>query len=174
MRFVVCACLALCGLPVLAHPLPDVPVRARFSVDGRAVIQVEVDPRCFEADPLNTPYLLKRELDRMSQTERQELEGRAAALITETLRFHFEPTVRTPEFEYSFTTHGGKPLDVDADVPVMVMAQWTFELSADTSGYRVEALPTGRLSVLFLNVKNGVEERKHVLFPGETSYRLDL
>ena len=111
--------LALWALPAMAHPLPDVPVRARFSDDGAAVIQVEVDPRCLEEDPLNTPYLLKRELDEMSVARQKELQERTAALIAKTVRFVFDSTALTPEFDYSFTTHGGKSLGEALDTPVI-------------------------------------------------------
>ena len=101
MRWFALLGLALWALPAMAHPLPDVPVRARFSDDGAAVIQVEVDPRCLEEDPLNTPYLLKRELDEMSVARQKELQERTAALIAKTVRFVFDSTALTPEFDYS-------------------------------------------------------------------------
>jgi len=172
MRFSVCLCLALYALPALAHPAPDVPVRAWFSNDGEAVIQIEVDPRCFEEDPLNTPYLIKRQLDEMSQAQQQHLKSRAAAFVPATVQFSFEPTALTPDFEYTFATHGGKSLGKELDDPVMVMAEWKFELPEGTTGYKIEALPAGKFSVLFLNVVDGVTQKKNVLFPGEISYRV--
>ena len=120
MRFPVYLALAFYALPALAHPSPDVPVRARFADAGEAVIQVEVDPRCFEEDSLHAPYLTRRELDELSPAQRRQLEERAAAFIAATIRFFFEPTAMTLEFHYTFTTHGGKPLGRDPDTPVMV------------------------------------------------------
>ena len=174
MRFPVYMVLALYAFPTLAHPTPDVPVRARFADDGEAVIQVEVDPRCFDDDPLHAPYLTRRELDEMSPAQRRQLETRAAAFIAATIRFFFEPAALTPEFHYTFTTHGGKPLGPEPDTPVMVMAESRIVIPEETNAYWIEALPEGKHGVLFQNVKNGVEQRKNVLFPGETSYRLRL
>jgi hypothetical protein len=174
MSFPVSVALALYALPALAHPAPDVPVRARFAHDGQAVIQVEVDPRCFEDDPLHAPYLTRRELDAMGPAQRRQLEVRAAAFIAATIHFFFEPTAPTPEFHYTFTTHGGKPLGSEPETPVVVMAESRLVIPEETSAYWIEALPNGRHSVLFQNLKDGVEQRRNVLFPGETSYRLRL
>ncbi len=172
MRFPVYLALAFYALPALAHPSPDVPVRARFADAGEAVIQVEVDPRCFEEDSLHAPYLTRRELDELSPAQRRQLEERAAAFIAATIRFFFEPTAMTLEFHYTFTTHGGKPLGRDPDTPVMVMAESKLVIPEETNAYWIEALPDGKHSVLFQNLKNGVEQKMNVLFPGETSDRL--
>jgi hypothetical protein len=172
MRFPIYLALALYTIPALAHPSPDVPVRARFAGDAEAVIQVEVDPRCFEDDPLHAPYLTRRELDEMSPAEQRQLEARAAAFIAMTIRFVFEPTALTPEFHFTFTSHGGKPLGSEPDTPVMVMAESRLAIPKETNAYWIEALPDGKVSVLFQNFKDGVEQKKNVLFPGETSYRL--
>ncbi len=172
MRFPVYLALAFYALPALAHPSPDVPVRARFADAGEAVIQVEVDPRCFEEDSLHAPYLTRRELDELSPAQRRQLEERAAAFIAATIRFFFEPTAMTLEFHYTFTTHGGKPLGRDPDTPVMVMAESKLVIPEETNAYWIEALPDGKHSVLFQNLNNGVEQKMNVLFPGETSDRL--
>ena len=172
MRFPVYLALAFYALPALAHPSPDVPVRARFADAGEAVIQVEVDPRCFEEDSLHAPYLTRRELDELSPAQRRQLEERAAAFIAATIRFFFEPTAMTLEFHYTFTTHGGKPLGRDPDTPVMVMAESKLVIPEETNAYWIEALLDGKHSVLFQNLKNGVEQKMNVLFPGETSDRL--
>ena len=174
MRLPLCLCLALYALPALGHPAPDVPVRAWFGADGEALIQVEVDPRCLEEDPLHTPYVQKRELDAMSEAQRRQLKDRGAAFLAATIRFGFDPTPLAPDFEYTFSTHGGKPLGQEPEQPVMVAAEWKFQLPAGTTDYWIEALPVSKLSVLFLNVKHGMEQKHNVLFPGETSYRLSF
>ena len=46
--------LALAAI-AFAHPIPDIPVRAFFQADGSALFQVEIDTRCFEADPVMAP-----------------------------------------------------------------------------------------------------------------------
>ena len=55
----VAAWLCLAPGPVaLAHPVPDVPLRSFFDADGSAVIEIELDTRCFSDDPESEPYLL--------------------------------------------------------------------------------------------------------------------
>ena len=46
------------SLLAMAHPVPDLPVRADFNFKGEVVIRVEVDPRCFVKDAENEPYLV--------------------------------------------------------------------------------------------------------------------
>jgi hypothetical protein len=59
MRFLLL--LACFGLPLFcgAHAVPDIPVRTYFAQDGTFKIMVEVDPRCFSADPNTAASLLK-------------------------------------------------------------------------------------------------------------------
>ncbi|MBL9205651.1 MAG: HupE/UreJ family protein [Opitutaceae bacterium] len=170
--------IVLLGWTVLtaaAHPVPDVPVRAVFGADGSAVIQVEVDPRCFEKHAAEAPYLLQGTFVAMEPPAREALKARALEFIRRTIEFRFEPLGRfDPEFAVAFTTHAGAPL-TKPDDPVMLTATWRTRLPAGLEGYRIKALESGALSVLFLNEVNGqVLERIHVLFPGETSFLLDL
>ena len=41
-----------------------------------------------------------------------------------------------------------------------------------TTDYWIEALPAGTHSVVFENVRHGVVQKRNVLFPGESSYRM--
>lgn len=169
------ASLAWAVLTAVAHPVPDVPVRTAFSADGSAVIRVEVDPRCFEANAAEAPYLLHGTFSALDAKAREALQARAIEFIQRTVEFRFEPLGRlNPEFSVAFTTHGGAAL-AGPDDPVMLTATWRTRLPAGLEGYRIKALETGKLSVLFLNDVNGQTlERIAVLFPGETSFLLDL
>ncbi len=79
---------------------------------------------------------------------------------------------RTSSFE--FTTHGAQPLLKPDDV-VVLTGTWRTTIPAGLQGYRIKALEAGKLSVLFLNTIGGKSvERIAALFPGETSFLLDL
>lgn len=167
--------LGLSALILRAHPVPDIPVRAWFEAGGAAVIRVEIDPRCFDKEPVTTPYLLNEFLPGMSVKERDDLKAKALQLIRKSVEFRFEPLGRSdPEFEFSFTSHAGLPLNKPED-PVMITAEWRTKLPQGLEGYRIKALEAGTLSVLFINHLGGQAlERVAVLFPGETSFLLDL
>lgn len=158
-----------------AHPLPDIPVRAAFEENGAAQIQVEIDPRCFEADPNKALSLWYNDLQKLPEAEQLALKTKAQAYILRAAAFQFEPLGRlVPEFVFEFTTHGGKPLVEPADI-VVLTGTWRPTIPAGIQGYRLHALPEGTMSVLFLNKLKGQEvERMQVLFPGESSYLLDL
>ncbi len=160
---------------VLAHPAPDVPVRGSFA-DGAVRIEVEVDARCFEADPTTTPYLTNAVLGAMDERAKAGLVKQAMAFVRRSVEFSFAPSGEfEPTFSFRFTTHGGKALE-KADDPVMITGSWESKLPEGAEGYRIEALPEGKLSVVFLNHISGSAEapKIHVLFPGEKSYTLDI
>lgn len=167
--------MALTAHLVSGHPIPDVPVRGIFHSGGEIRIEVEVDPRCFAADPINAPYVTKAEFDQMSEAERAALLTGAATLADKTVSFHFQPMGRfVPEFEYGFSGKAGAPL-ANADDPVVVTGRWNTRLAAGLTGYRVDALSVGELAVVVINEINGQQVgRINVLFPGESSYVLDL
>lgn len=167
--------LSLCSL-VVAHPIPDVPVRSTFPGDGTCSIQVEVDPRCFDLDPEIAPYLLHSALKAMPEAERAALLTQAGAFVKDTtVDFHFEPSgAFTPEFKFEFTTLNGQPLTKDED-PVVMTGNWSGTVPEGAQGYRIVAKPEGKLSVLFMNNLRGKEvSRMMVLFPKEKSFVLDL
>lgn len=170
-------CLILCSmsLSALAHPVPDVPVRSFFEPDGSARIEVEIDTRCFTADPENEPYLVNRVFRQFTEAEKADLVAKARAFIPRTVALFIEPSGKVePAFEYTFTSHRGEALAGDED-PVMITAVWQSKPDPRPKAYRIEALPEGKLSVLFLNhVNDQAVPRFQVLFPGEKSYRLDL
>lgn len=170
------AMLSLAGVtPVLAHPMPDVPVRASFDKEGDFEITVEVDPRSFEADPNTAPYLVEEKRLAMTEEQREALLTKVREFVNRTVALKFttqEPMI--PAFEYRFTTLEGAVLG-KADDPVMVTGRWRGTLPKDVRDYSITALPEGQLSVLFLNTMLGKKvERFQVLFPGESSYKLSL
>ncbi len=158
---------------LLGHPVPDVPVRSFFEADGSTRIEVEVDLRCFTADPENEPYLMHWTLKEMAEAEKAALLKKAEAFVKKSIAFRLAPGGQIePTFEWRFTTHRGEAL-TDLGDPVMLTGVWQSETPAEA--YQIEALPAGNLSVLFLNhVNDTAVERFQVLFPGEKSYELKL
>jgi hypothetical protein len=177
--------LAAFGQSIFAHPIPDIPVRSSFNDDRSVTIRVEVDPRCFAADPLNEPYLDNARLLPLEREKKAELFSKAEALIKDFIEFRAQPAGRLhPEFKLKFTTFANKALiwnptrlaesnAASAQTPVMITAEWKADAS-QWSGYQIKATQKGKFSVLFINSVNGKEQPLNVLFPGEQSYMLDL
>ena len=159
----------------VAHPIPDVPVRAAFEAGGACTIQVEVDLRCFDDEPATAPYLLNEFLPAKPEADRAELRAKAAAFVTRTVEFFFEPQGRiVPEFQFAFTGKEAAPL-VKNDDPVMLTGTWRTTIPSGCRGYRIRSAHDHKLSVLFLNqVRGQAVERTQVLFPEESSFLLDL
>ncbi len=158
-----------------AHPIPDVPVRTFFDAGGACRMVVEVDPRCFNSDPDIAPSLLFKDLKAKPAEEQQAMLDQARTYVTRTIDFIFEPLGRiSPEFRFTWTGHGGVELKGDDDVSVMT-GTWQTTVPAGLQGYRIRATPEGKVSLLFLNHLRGeAVARTAVLFPGETSFLLDL
>jgi hypothetical protein len=181
-RFPALAVLCLLAPGALrAHPVPDIPVRSHFHPDGAAEIRVEVDPRSFEANPEEHDYLTKTAVDAISPDALVELGNKANAFVAARLKFHFEPLGEVkPEFSWSFVklTDAG-PLEKPED-PAVLVGSWKTTLPKGLSGYRLESLSLTDpaaipMNVNFLNFLGGKQvERYAVLFPGETSFVLDL
>jgi hydrogenase/urease accessory protein HupE len=165
----------LLPLVTSAHPTPDIPVRTFFPGDGSARVTVEVDPRCLDADPNLAASLPAAKLGGLSPAQKADLEKQAAALVQKSVEFFFEPLGRVqPEFAFQFTAKGGDKVTGTEDVVVMT-GEWRTTLAAGLTGWRIRATPLGTLSVVFQNIVRGeVHPRLAVLFPGETSFTLDL
>lgn len=164
------------GLPLQAHPLPEIPVWAFFEEGGKARIEIEVDPRCFSEDPENELYMLHWYLQRCDEDEKQEMFDLARKFIPTRIDLVFEEPggIEEPTFTCEFTTLGGRPLQ-ELDDPVMIRAVWETKLPSSVKSYRVRAHKIGIYSVLFLNhVNDEAVPRIQTLFPGEESYVLDL
>ncbi len=161
---------------LLAHPIPDIPVRSTFEADGMCMIRVEVDPRCFEADWEMETYLLHIQMTKlMSAADCDALKAKARAFVDAGIEFFFEPQGAVkPEFTWEFTTLGGGPL-VKIDDPVMVTGTWRTKLPEGATGYSIRATQATQFAVVFENTLRGkTVERTAVLFPGEKSFTLQM
>lgn len=173
--FVIAAAMA--GLPgtLLAHPEPDIPVRSQFGHDGSCLVTIELDPRCFVAEPITQPYTVKRALDAMTPERKAELKKLAGDLIKNSIEFLFEPAGKVePAFEIEFGGIAEAPLKVEED-PVMLICKWKTKTPAGATGWRLQAMKAAKFAVVFRNYIEGVEQpRFSVLFPGEKSFLLEL
>jgi hypothetical protein len=161
---------------LMAHPIPDIPVRASFDAEGTCTIRVEVDPRCFYDDPEDETYLTKVQLEKLvSPAEADELKATATALIQRGVEFFFEPQGEfEPEFTWEFTAMGGGPL-VKFDDPAVITGTWRTKVPEGLAGYRLHATDKIAYAVVFENTLRGTPvERTAVLFPGEKSFTLQM
>lgn len=159
----------------LAHPLPDVAVRANFEQNGEWTLQVEIDPRSFQPDPNIAPYLTNADLALTPVEQQEKLKATAREYIQKVVAVVLDPPAEVkPELTWEFTAAENAPLKLPED-PVMLTGTWRTKLPAGSTGYSIKALPAGTLSVLYHNTALGKKvERFQILFPGETSYVLDL
>src|SRR6187399_1070830 len=80
------------SLTLVAHPIPEIPVRGTFDADGTCTIRVEVDPRCFEENWDTVIYLLNIQMTKlMSAAECEALKATAKAYVDAGVEFFFEP-----------------------------------------------------------------------------------
>ncbi len=158
-----------------AHPIPDIPVRGAFATGGVGTVSVEVDPRCFEADFAEAPSLLNWVFKTLKPAERTTLQEQASVLVQRAVEFYFEPLGEVrPQFNFEFTGQGGRALEQDDDI-VVLTGTWKTAVPAGISGWKIRATPETKLAVVFQNIVNGEKHpRLAVLFPGETSFTLDL
>lgn len=175
LRLIFCALLFLSAHSAPAHPIPDIPVRGSFSTGGAATISVEVDPRCFDADPNTAASLTFATFRTLPAERRAALRQQATALVTRSVDFFFEPGGRVqPEFAFEFTGHGRAALAKDDDV-VVLTGTWPTTIATGLTGWKIRANPGPGLAVVFQNIiDNRAHPRLAVLFPGETSFTLDL
>jgi hypothetical protein len=161
--------------PCLAHPLPDVAVRAHFEQNGDWMLQVEIDPRSFQPDPNVAPYLTNADLGVTPAEQQAKLKAQAREYVQRVVEVVLDPVVEVkPDLAWEFTAAENAPLKLPED-PVMLTGTWRTKLPAGSTGYSIKALPGGTLSVLYHNTALGKKvERYQILFPGETSYVLDL
>lgn len=159
----------------LAHPVPDIPVQGHFTSGGGATIFVEVDPRSFDPNPTDAASVTQLLFRDYTEQDRAELRQKAGALVQRSVEFFFEPLGRIqPEFTFTFTGKGRAPLAADEDV-VVLTGEWKTTVPAGISGWKIRALPGEKLAVVFQNIIDGkTHPRLNVLFPGETSFTLDL
>lgn len=158
-----------------AHPQPDVPVRTFFDGAGQMQIKVEIDPRCWAENPNTVPYMQNQELAKLSDAERAKLLADALAFGQKTLEFVTEPAgLLKPVLEGKFTSLEDAPLD-KPDAPVVVTCSWIGPLPAGLKSYGIHAFPERKMAVVFHHFYKGQAlERFGILFPGESSYLLDI
>jgi hypothetical protein len=163
--------LLLCVSPLLllAHPIPNLPIKTVFDEAGQVCVRVEVDPRCFAAEPEKVEYMLKPELEALTAEAKDKLKEQAMVIL------RFEPSGNLqPEWSWSFTQEGNVPLSTAED-RVVLTGEWRQALPAGTIGYAVKALPVGSRTVVFMNQLPGQEMRlTGSVFPAEESPLLDL
>ena len=141
IRLLLCALLFLSAPSVPAHPIPDIPVRGSFTSGGAATISVEVDPRCFDADPNTAASLTFATFRTLPAARQAELRAQAAALVTRSVDFFFEPVGRVqPEFAFEFTGAGRAALAKDDDV-VVLTGSWPTTIAAGLTGWKIRAHP---------------------------------
>jgi hydrogenase/urease accessory protein HupE len=157
------------------HPIPDIPVRGSFAKGGAGMISVEVNPRCFDADPNTAPSLTYGIYQTLPPARKVELQRQAEELVRRCVEFYFEPVGRLqPEFTFVFTGQGRAPLVKDDDV-VVLTGEWKTTIAAGLTGWKIRASPETKLAIVFQNFIDGqAHPRLAVLFPGETSFTLDL
>ncbi|MEQ1860966.1 MAG: HupE/UreJ family protein [Chthoniobacteraceae bacterium] len=171
----VLALVVISTLRGLAHPIPDIPVKGDFSTGGAATLSVEVDPRCFDPDPNGAASLTHVVFRSYSEEDRADLRRKADALVKRYVEFFLDPLGRVqPEFTFTFTGHGRAALAAD-DTVVVLTGEWKTTIPTGLTGWHIRATPESKLAVVFQNVINGqAHPRLNVLFPGETSFTLDL
>lgn len=181
--------VAVITVTAWSHPVPDLPVRSHFQLGGGAEIRVEVDPRCFEADPEAVDYFQTEKIESLSPDETKKLKEMAEVFVGQRVRFLFDPVGELkPEFVWEFKQlgDGGVPFATDDKTlfkggETVLVGSWKAPVIQGMTGYRIEALAMtpekmgAPLSVMFFNFIGGKPvERYAVLYPGETSFTLDL
>jgi hydrogenase/urease accessory protein HupE len=171
------AALVLAFLPgvVRAHPIPDIPIRGSFESGGACTIYAEVNPRCFDSEPNTAPTLTYAIYQTLPPERKAELLRQADELVKRCVEFYFEPVGRfQPEFTFEFTGEAHRPLSGSEDV-VVLTGTWKTAIASGLTGWKIRATPQTKLAVVFQNFIDGAAHpRLAVLFPGETSFTLDL
>ncbi|NBN94941.1 MAG: HupE/UreJ family protein [Verrucomicrobia bacterium] len=158
-----------------AHSIPDVPVRGIFQTGGETEITIEINPRNWSESPKMAPSLEQKEFLTYTKAQREELLKQTRAWVATYLEFTLEPIGRIqPDFTYDFIAETGKPLLSMTDA-VVARGRWKTKIPAGVTGWKVRSLPGHKVAVVFMNTINGQEHpRVPVLFPGESSFTLDL
>ena len=167
--------LLLSAQPALAHPIPDIPVSGAFVSGGSATFSVEMNPRCFDADPNTATALTKIQFESLTPERKSELIAKTAALTKLDIEFFLEPIGRIlPEFQFEFTGEARRPLAQNEDV-VVLTGSWSTQIPKGVTGWNIRATPETKVAVVFQNVINHIPHpRVAVLFPGERSFTMDL
>ncbi len=158
-----------------AHSIPEIPIRGNFSTGGETEISIEINPRNWEEAPSEALSLEYADFQKMSPAKKAELLRQTQEFIDKYIEFTFEPLGRIrPEFVFDHVAETSKPLKAPEDA-VVVRGKWKTQVPQGITGWKVASKTGHKVSVVFLNTVNGKEHpRVAVLFPGETSFTLDL
>lgn len=167
--------LGLISSSLLAHSIPDIPVRAEFHTGGQMELSIEINPRNWEPSPAEAPSLEFKAFMLQPQSKKDAQIARTKQFIADSLEFALEPLGNIqPDFTWDFVAETGKPLLAMTDA-VVARGKWKTTIPAGITGWKVRSKPNHKVSVVFLNSVDGKEnERVAVLFPGESSFTFDL
>ena len=167
--------LGLISAPLLAHSIPDIPLRAEFKTGGQMELSIEINPRNWEPSPAEAPSLELKTFMLQSQSQKDAQIARTKKFIADYLEFTLEPVGNIqPDFTWDFVAETGKPLLAMTDA-VVARGKWKTTIPAGITGWKVRSKPGHKVSLVFLNSVDGKEsERVAVLFPGEASFTFDL
>jgi hypothetical protein len=160
--------LVICD--ILAHPLPDIPVRTNYE-NNQLSIQIEVDLRCLTDDPNGSPYILKSDLEKWSDAKKNETLAQVLSYAQQRIEFLLQPKgPQHQKWEARYLKLGGEALVENNDV-VVVALEFQIAIKEPNLSYSVRSTRSNTLSVEVINMKNGKVIPRHVsLFPGEKSY----
>jgi len=169
------ALLGLISAPLQAHSIPEIPVRAEFKTGGQMELSIEIDPRNWEPSPAEAPSLEFKAFMLQPQTKKDAQIARTKQFIADSIEFTFEPLGNIqPDFIWDFVAETGKPLLAMTDA-VVARGKWKTTIPAGITGWKIRSKPGHKVSVVFINTINGqAHPRVPVLFPGESSFTLDL
>jgi hypothetical protein len=169
------AILGLISAPLQAHSIPEIPVRAEFKTGGQMELSIEIDPRNWEPSPAEAPSLEFKAFMLQPQTKKDAQIARTKQFIADSIEFTFEPLGNIqPDFIWDFVAETGKPLLAMTDA-VVARGKWKTTIPAGITGWKIRSKPGHKVSVVFINTINGqAHPRVPVLFPGESSFTLDL
>lgn len=165
----------LISASLLAHSIPDIPLRAEFKTGGQLELSIEINPRNWEPSPAEAPSLELKTFMLQSQSQKDAQIARTKKFIADYLEFTLEPLGNIqPDFTWDFVAETGKPLLAMTDA-VVARGKWKTTVPAGITGWKVRSKPGHKVSLVFLNSLDGKEsERVAVLFPGEASFTFDL
>jgi len=160
---------------LLAHPVPEIPVRSDFAEGGKASIKVEIEPRVWLETADQVPQMTHAQLKAMSPADREGLMEKVKQYAKDHLEFYFLPLGQvTPVFEWKVGGEMEKQLVAD-DQFVAVTGTWQTNVPSGIAGYQIKSSEKCKVGIYIHNFLNGKAiERLNVLFPGESSYVLDL
>ena len=175
LRALVVAAIAACASiqHLQANPEPEIPVHVQFNTDGTCTLTVEVDPRCFTADPMHERYLMKVDLTHQTAQELDQLKAEAASAVKAWIIFRGEPDLALkPEFQYQFTGQG-QALLRQPDDPVVITGTWHFPAPPALGALRIESAKNARYAIVVSFAFGGIKQPKTAtLFPGEKSFAI--